>query len=71
MNPIIDPVRTAAREAVQSVSSLVGINSLPNSLVRQAMKNMTEQDLDLLANEYGVDQVMHLIRQTYGGKHAN
>ncbi len=34
---------------------------------RLALKHMTPEDLDVLADEYGADQVVHLLRKSLGG----
>lgn len=70
-NKIVDPLRQASREALNSFSQVAGVNRLPSSTVRRAVQNMSQGDLDMLSREYGVDQVLHLIGEVYGGTHAH
>lgn len=67
VDDIFNQARGAAREAVEQFSSLAGLSSVPQGELRDAMRNMTPDDLDALAEEYGPEQVMQLIRFTYGG----
>lgn len=59
--------RNAARDAMQQTTQMVGIRSVPTATIKAALKNMTEDDLDMLAGQYGTDQVIHLIRTATGG----
>lgn len=59
--------RQAARDALQQTTQMVGVRSIPTATIKSALKNMTEDDLDMLANQYGADQVVHLIRTALGG----
>jgi hypothetical protein len=70
VNDIIDPLRSASKSALGQFTQLAGLNSIPSSTVRSALKNMTPDDLDALAAEYGTDQVIHLLRKSLGGQHA-
>lgn len=59
--------RNAARDALQQTTQMVGIRSVSTATIKAALKNMTEDDLDMLAGQYGADQVIHLIRTATGG----
>lgn len=59
--------RQAARDALQQTTQMVGVRSIPTATIKSALKNMTEDDLDMLAGQYGADQVVHLIRTALGG----
>jgi hypothetical protein len=70
VDEIIDPLRAASKSALGQFSQLAGLNAIPSSTVRSALKNMTPDDLDALAQEYGTDQVLHLLRKSLGGQHG-
>lgn len=62
--------RQAARDAYQGLGQLTGVPLLNRQQHLQALRNMTPDDLDMLADEYGVDQVAHYIANLAGGHHA-
>jgi len=66
-NDWISQSREAARQALQQTTQMVGVRSVPVSTLKAALKNMDENDLDMLAETYGADQVVHLIRTAIGG----
>ena len=67
---ILTDYRSAARDAYKQVAQVAGVPLLNRELAARALRNMTEQDLDALAGEYGADQVMHYINYAMGGRHG-
>lgn len=70
VDTLLDQMRGATREALSQYRQLAGGDQLPASTVRSALQQMTPDDLDMLAQEYGHDQVLHLIRYAAGGTHG-
>ncbi len=64
---MLGQVRQAARTATQQLGGAAGVPLLNRQEHLTALRNMSESDLDALAEEYGVDQVAHYITRLAGG----
>lgn len=62
--------RSAADEAYRSMGGVIGLPLVKRADQLQAVRNMTVEDLDVLSEEYGADQVIHFLNKLSGGRHA-
>jgi hypothetical protein len=66
-NDELDKYQSAARDAYHEFARATGVPLINRQEHLQAMRNMSVDDLDALADEYGVDQVTHYIKRLAGG----
>lgn len=67
VNQLINQYRTAAKTAVEQTASQLGLPLIRPETAKAALRNMSEKDLDMLAEEYGHDQVVHWLNRVVGG----
>lgn len=59
--------RQATHDAIKQLGGIMGVPVINRQEHLQALRNMNEQDLDALANEYGADQVAVYLARLAGG----
>lgn len=67
IDELIKQMRSSASSAIEQNAQSLGLPLIKPAEHRAALQNMTEKDLDLLAEEYGTDQVVHWLNRVAGG----
>lgn len=68
VDKMLGDFRQAARSAFEQTAKQLGVPLVPEETHRRAIRNMSAQDLDTLAQTFGQDQVVdYLTRHLFGG----
>lgn len=67
---LLDKYRQAASQSIQKVAGSVGVPLIDRDEHLRAIRNMSEQDLNALAQEFGPDKVAEYIQYFAGGQDA-
>ena len=62
-NPALDEMHAAAHQAIQEMGGASGMPVIHKALHRQAMKNLTPQEMQALVQQFGAPAVMSYLRR--------